>query len=362
LKHGSKRINKKEGTAMDHNLHTQLMITLLKVPLAQTYDGRTTLLAGIPGISSIQRNSGIDYADLALLINQLAGLRLTSGVWALSIFLDNAITSVSGFDLEGELKSLKQRFEASVRDTDKTEQHVNQHLSTNHLPLPFSTEQSRRTDEIGTFENKQAFAVIIGIAGYPNVSQLSDVVLKDARDIRSLLHSPEYCGYLESNVKLLPDKKATADAIRDSFGWLAKTATPESTAIIYFSGHGLRLQTDSQAIHYLLPYNYDPADMEKTAVSGEELTRLLNAIKTQRLVVIFDCCHSGGTGETKAAEPVETFKVADKEFKSGFEEQYLAQLAKGTGRIIMASSRPDEPAYILPGMDNSLFTHYLLVH
>src|SRR5437588_3265449 len=160
---------------MDHDLYTRLIKMLQKVPLAQTYGGRTALLAGIPATLSIQRNSVIDYADLASLVNQLSGLRLTSGVWALSIFLDNAIMSVSGLNIEEELRSLKQRFAESVGDTGKTEQRANEHPPASHSSFPFSTIQAQQTDDIGTFENKQAFAVIIGIAGYPNVSQLSDV-------------------------------------------------------------------------------------------------------------------------------------------------------------------------------------------
>ncbi len=35
-------------------------------------------------------------------------------------------------------------------------------------------------------------------------------------------------------------------------------------------------------------------------------------------------------------------------------------LAQGKGRVVIASSRPDELSWVLPGMRNSLFTHYIL--
>jgi hypothetical protein len=48
------------------------------------------------------------------------------------------------------------------------------------------------------------------------------------------------------------------------------------------------------------------------------------------------------------------------EFKRGLSEEYCAALAHGKGRVVMASSRPDELSWALGGMKNSLFTHYLL--
>ena len=42
------------------------------------------------------------------------------------------------------------------------------------------------------------------------------------------------------------------------------------------------------------------------------------------------------------------------------DENYYDKLSSGTGRVIIASSRSDEESLILHGMENSLFTHYLL--
>jgi hypothetical protein len=46
--------------------------------------------------------------------------------------------------------------------------------------------------------------------------------------------------------------------------------------------------------------------------------------------------------------------------KSGLEESYYERLAKGMGRVIMASSRSDEESLVLRDMTNNPFTHYLL--
>ena len=96
------------------------------------------------------------------------------------------------------------------------------------------------------------------------------------------------------------------------------------------------------------------SDIGGTAISDQEFTELLRQIKAERVLVLFDSCHSGGVGELK------DFIIEGSELKSGFDEQYYEQLAQGTGRVIMASSRSDELSRILSGMNNSLFTHYLL--
>lgn len=202
---------------------------------------------------------------------------------------------------------------------------------------------------------KDGYALIIGIANYPKVRKLPEAVLKDARDVCNLLRSPNHCGYLDSNTHLLLDSQATTDGIRAEMSWLAESATPESTALVFFSGHGCRIEHGSKSDNYLVPYNCDLADLNGTAISGGELTELLHSIQAQRLLVFFDSCHSGGTGEAK-----ELGLEQEGYFKSGLGEDYYKQLAQGKGRVIMASSRTDEVSWILPGMNNSLFTHYLL--
>ena len=198
------------------------------------------------------------------------------------------------------------------------------------------------------------YALIIGIAHYPKVRKLPEMVMKDARDIQTMLRSSTYCGYRDSHVRLLLNDQATADGIRAGLRWLAESAGLGATALVFFSGHGGRVEDGSQISHYLIPYDCNPVNLDGTAISGEELTRLLRDIKAQRLLVCFDSCYSGGAGETKGLGPEQL------EFKLGLEDSYFTRLAQGTGRVIMASSRSDETSLILWNMANSLFTHYLL--
>ncbi len=197
-------------------------------------------------------------------------------------------------------------------------------------------------------------ALIIGIANYPHVSPLPAAVLKDARDVASVIKS-EQCGYEAEKVKLLIDEEATADAIRSGLSDLAERANGDDTVVIFFSGHGGESETGADAGNYLIPFDCDTGNLAETAIAGNELTDFFRQIQSERLLVIFDCCYAGGTANPKDA----LFSPQDAFLKSYSEETY-DRLAQGKGRVIIASSRPDQVSLLLSGMDNSLFTHYLL--
>lgn len=200
------------------------------------------------------------------------------------------------------------------------------------------------------FENGRA--LIIGIAGYPRVNPLPEIVLNDARALRNLLVDESRCGYRPSQVDLLLDDEATANGIRRGLARLAERTTSKDTAIFFFSGHGAwNADPKSEPRQYIIPYDCDPRDLPGTAISGDEMTSLLRRIEAGRLLVIFDSCHSGGVGDPKGLTGA---------LKSGLNEGIYEGLAQGRGRAVLASSRPNEVSWALAGMDNSLFTHFLL--
>lgn len=201
----------------------------------------------------------------------------------------------------------------------------------------------------GAFEG--GHALVIGVANYPRAAPLPETVLNDARDLRALLTDPAACGYPPANVTQLLDREATAGAIRAALGALAERTGPGDTAVVFFSGHGEYDPAGGDSRQYLLPYDYDPADLPGTAIAGDEMTAMLRKIEAGRLLILFDSCHSGGAGDPKGEPP---------HLKRGLSEAYYETLAQGVGRAVIAACRPDEYSWVLEGMDNSLFTHYLL--
>lgn len=201
----------------------------------------------------------------------------------------------------------------------------------------------------------QGYALIIGIANYRYVRNLPSVILNDVEDLYSLLKDPDHCGYPKEQIQCIVDAKATAAGIRSGINWLLESTTEKDTAIFYFSGHGGRLANTQDEINYILPHDTVLQDLANTAISGQELTNLLQQIKANRLLVIFDSCHAGGIGEIKGDTP-----LALANFKAGLHENLYEQLGYGKGRAIIAAARSDEYSWILPDLNNSLFTHYLL--
>lgn len=199
---------------------------------------------------------------------------------------------------------------------------------------------------------EQGRALLVAVANYRSVDPLPDSVLNDARDIGALLKSGDHCGYPESNVELLLDEHATADRFRLGLQRLARDARPGDTVVVFFSGHGVRV-VDGADEAYLLPSDCDLNDLPATALSASELTRRLAAIRSSRLVVLFDACHAAGAAHVKGAG-------AGPPFKSGLGDKTYEVLGRGVGRVVMASSRADEKSRVLPGKKNSLFTTYLL--
>ncbi|HET6262240.1 MAG TPA: caspase family protein, partial [Chloroflexia bacterium] len=200
-----------------------------------------------------------------------------------------------------------------------------------------------------------AHAVVIGIAGYPNIGKLPAVVLKDAQDIRGILVDPDMCAYPPANVQLLLDDQAMRGKIRTSLADLAARTTPESTVFIYISSHGASIKSGPLAGAYLLPYDTvnDSAEaLAGSSISGEEMTQSLAAIPAHKMVVVLDCCHAGGIGALKDAMAPE--------IKTGLPAEYFATLREGTGRVILSSSLSTESSQVLPNDENSLFTRFLL--
>lgn len=195
-------------------------------------------------------------------------------------------------------------------------------------------------------------ALVVGIAAYPNVLRLPAAVINDAREVAAVLTSPAHCGYDPKNVTVLLDAQATLVSLRHELATLASRAMPDDTVTIFFSGHGARLGDPANPESALIPFDYDPANVASTVLPEVEFSAALARMTTQRLVVFIDACHSGGVGSLKT----DVGQFLD----LGYSEKSLTHLAKGIGRVIIASSRASETSLVLPGATNSLFTEYLV--
>lgn len=197
------------------------------------------------------------------------------------------------------------------------------------------------------------YALVIAISHYQTVSSLPLAVQHDAKDIRSTLTSPSHCGYDPANVRFLLDADATLAQIRAGLSWLATVAGPDDSVVVYFSGHGARLQNSGTPESVLIPVDADSNDLRRSCLTETELSTALMAIRSARLLILIDACHSGGAVVLKDHGSSQTFDL-------GFSEKSLQHLAEGLGRVAISSSRPAEYSLVMPGARNSVFTQHLL--
>lgn len=195
-------------------------------------------------------------------------------------------------------------------------------------------------------EPSTAYALVVGVGGYKRMRRLAKTT-RDAQDVHDLL---VLGGYVRENCFVLIDGEATKGAINDALDLLSRRVQPEDTVLVFFAGHGAQRMGGFEPGEYLCPVEADWYNLRGTAISDQEFTTALRAIRAARLVVFLDACHAGGVGE-----PRDVIGAV----KAGLSDAAYGQMA-GKGRVVIASCKPDEVSWEVPEMRNGLFTHYLL--
>ncbi len=199
----------------------------------------------------------------------------------------------------------------------------------------------------------------IGISNYQHFNPLPNTVTKDAEDVFKLLTNNHNNGYQE----LLLNQEATGDAIRIALKQLAHYSNTESTIFIYISCHGGNISQETDSQSYLLPVDtkydhFSDEAMVQSSISSDEFTQAIRAIPSRKVLVAFDCCHSGGIGEPKTIQQ-ESIGGNMGCMKSGLKEQFYERL-RADSRAILSSCREDELSWVFDKDNNSLFTKHLL--
>jgi hypothetical protein len=199
--------------------------------------------------------------------------------------------------------------------------------------------------KIPTFD--KGYAIIIGVgADLP-------VTINDANGLYNIFSDPNRAGYLADNIFLLTGEEATREKILASFDVLRQKtqSNPDSTIIIYYSGHGGFIEDlDGKKEYFLLPFGFDRNRHFATCISGKEFTEQIEYLNAKKLVVFLDCCHAAG---------IPTVKSGSTSFKPfPIPSELIEALESGTGKVIVASSYENEFSYT--DNMNSVFTDCLL--
>jgi hypothetical protein len=213
--------------------------------------------------------------------------------------------------------------------------------------------EQRETPKRKSAATWKGYALVVAVSKYDNINGLPAAVLNDANDLASVLASPIHCGYPSANMRVLLDADASLSNIQGALEWLASVAGPDDSVIVFFSGHGTRLSGSGSIESALLPVDTELARLRETSLPEGELSSALKAIRSARLLVLLDACHSGGSVSLKGMDTPEVMEA-------GFDEKSLAHLAEGVGRVVIASSRSTETSLVFTGARNSVFTQHLL--
>lgn len=196
-----------------------------------------------------------------------------------------------------------------------------------------------------------AHALLIQISAYP---QLPLPEVRDADELAEVLRDPELCHYPVSHVAVLRDAQATRAGVLAALRALAAGADEQSTVLIYFSGHGGQRGETT----YFLPYDCDPAALARTSISARELREELAALRTEKVLLIFDCCHAeepdvaGGDREEDAR--------GQDAVLPGLSEAVADELVRGRGWALFTSSRAGQRSFVPRGDHLSIFARRLI--
>jgi hypothetical protein len=170
------------------------------------------------------------------------------------------------------------------------------------------------------------YALVVGISAYANADYNLAYAAKDARDFSAALVNQKDGLYSEVTLRTLPDKEATANAIRDGLDWLTKQVTSRDVGLVYLAGHGV---LDERERFYFLAADSDMARLRATGVPREDIQDALNSLAGKALLFL-DACHAGAVaGDTKTRGGVDINSVVNEFTRS---ERGVVVFTASTGK------------------------------
>jgi formylglycine-generating enzyme required for sulfatase activity/uncharacterized caspase-like protein len=170
---------------------------------------------------------------------------------------------------------------------------------------------------------------------------------KDAEEFAQVLQDPELAAFDDVQVLLNEGEGKTRRAIARFFA----ERKPVDLLLLYFSGHGVR---NEQGQLFLAANDTEISILDATGVPAEFITRAMNNSRSQRQLLILDCCNSGAFAHgSKAASGVgKSMGIA-----TAFE-------GDGYGRVVLTATDATQYAWegdkVIGDTQKSVFTHFLI--
>jgi uncharacterized caspase-like protein len=205
-----------------------------------------------------------------------------------------------------------------------------------------------------TEEMNDIYALVIGISDYHYIRDLT-YAADDARAVKKyFIHD---LGIPGKNVFSLINEEATVRAIRSLLGTtLPSKAGKKDTVFIYFGGHGASesnsASPDGDGLSkYLLAYDSVTTDLYGSALPMDEIARIFDRLRAERVLFLVDSCYSGASGGRTLSSSYKAITISG---------NFLARIAQGKGRVLLCASEPNEVAQESDKLKHGVFTYYLL--
>jgi formylglycine-generating enzyme required for sulfatase activity len=187
-------------------------------------------------------------------------------------------------------------------------------------------------------------ALLIGVSEYePDLNPLPSAI-KDVEAMQRILANPEMGNFALSDITVLrnPQRQNIEDAIFNLFHNRQK----DDLLLFYFSGHGIK---DDRGKLYLSSCGTKKQNgklVTPSAVAASVLHDNMNDSRSQRQVIILDCCFSGAIAQGMTVKDDGSVNVQE-------------QLG-GKGRAILTSSTSTQYSFEQEGSELSIYTRYLV--
>jgi len=204
--------------------------------------------------------------------------------------------------------------------------------------------------------NPDAFAVVVGVANYRDVSRV-EYARQDAEAMRRYL--VEAFGYQEGNVVFLPDPSkadlertfgTAGNAEGQLYNWTSRKPN-QSDVFVYYVGHGAPSIKEKKG--YLVPADASPDYIEINGYPLDVFYANLNKVPARSVTVVLDACFTGETPDVAG-------KVSS--FLGNASPLVPATLPPElpTNATVMTAGTDAQLASWYPEKKHSLFTYYLL--
>jgi hypothetical protein len=170
---------------------------------------------------------------------------------------------------------------------------------------------------------------------------------KDAEEFASVLQDQGLAAFDDVQVLLNEEERKIRRAIARFFADRKR----DDLLLLYFSGHGVR---NEQGQLFLTATDTEISILEATGIPADFITNAMNSSRSQRQLLILDCCNSGAFahGSKSVSAIGKSMGIA-----AAFE-------GSGFGRVVLTATDATQYAWegdeIIGNTQKSVFTHFLI--